>query len=54
MYTTLAGDELGSGDTLQDVNKKSHWNGMFDYDNFSMGGVPIDRSRFSHVVLGDS
>lgn len=54
MYTTLAGDELGSGDTLQDVNKKSHWNGMFDYDNFSLGGVPIDKSRFSHVVLGDS
>ena len=22
MYTTLAGDELGSGDTLQDVNKR--------------------------------
>jgi hypothetical protein len=47
-------DNLGNGNTLQELNTKSSWNGMLDSDNYSMGGVPINKTGFSHVILGDS
>ena len=53
-YGTLTGDKLGNGNTLQQLNKSSKWNGLLDYGNCSMGGVPINNAYFNKVMLGDS
>lgn len=53
-YSSLAGDKLGQGTNLTQLNKLSKWDSLLDSGNFSMGGVPIKNSAFGKVILGDS